>query len=382
MLWASRATPTEITGQEIEVSGHNWPVANDVIPPGVSNWDFPRSVASVALMAGYAVERGVAESAILHGTGLEPSTLADPDAQIDARVELAVVRNLARELGDEAGLGLHLGSRYRVTTFGLFGFACVSSPTLWDAISFALRYLELSFTFCLPSVHRGAEEIVGNVHDEGVPADVRRLLVERDLTAMYVVLTDLVGDRVPLRRLELRADQAAYADEFVDVFGVEPEFGCPANVFGLDPAQMNRPLPQANQHTLTMCETQCRELVARRRARTGIAHEVRERLVNVGGAPAGIDEVARSLNMSVRTLRRRLTEAGTSYRDLLDEVRHALAEELLSTTPLSVSDVAIRLGYAEAASLIYAFKRWSGTTPAAYQRTRQPMGVRRSRGSA
>ena len=52
-----------------------------------------------------------------------------------------VVRNLVGSIGAESGAGLRLGAKYRVTTFGIFGFACVSSPTLWDAISLALRYL-------------------------------------------------------------------------------------------------------------------------------------------------------------------------------------------------------------------------------------------------
>jgi AraC-like DNA-binding protein len=95
---------------------------------------------------------------------------------------------------------------------------------------------------------------------------------------------------------------------------------------------------------------------------------VRERLIRVGGADTGMDAVARELNMSPRTLRRRLEEAGTSYRSLVDEVRETLAEELLDTGALSVEDVAIRLGYAEASSFIYAFKRWKGITPAAYAR--------------
>jgi AraC-like DNA-binding protein len=65
-------------------------------------------------------------------------------------------------------------------------------------------------------------------------------------------------------------------------------------------------------------------------------------------------------------LRRRLAESGTSFQELLDEVREALAQELLTT--LAVEDVALRLGYAEASSFIHAFKRWKGVTPAVYAR--------------
>ncbi|MFJ4656741.1 AraC family transcriptional regulator [Nocardia sp. NPDC088792] len=340
---------------------------------GIRDWDFPRGVASVALMAGFAREHGVPAARMLQGSGLTEQALADPDAQIDAHTELAVIRNLVRELGHRPELGLEVGRRYRITTFGIFGFACVSSPTLGEAITFALRYLELSFTFCIPVARWQPGEFVARIHDERIPADVRRFLVERDVTAMYQMLCDLVGHRVDLVRAEFDFRTPERLDLYTEIYGLRPDFEQPHNLFVLDPEVLDKPLPQANEHTWAMCLAQCRELVSRRRARTGIAAEVRERLVPRGGvdgfaAPPGIDAVARDLNMSTRTLRRHLDAAGTSYRQLLDEVRRALAEEMLTATPLSVSDVAIRLGYAEASTFIHAFKRWTGTTPSAYRR--------------
>ncbi|MBJ8340614.1 AraC family transcriptional regulator [Antrihabitans sp. YC3-6] len=344
----------------------------EVVPiPGVLDWDFPRSVASVALLVRYGRDHGVDQDELLRDTTLTADLLDDPDAQIDARVELAVVRNLVRALGDTPGLGIDVGRRYRVTTFGIFGFACVSSPTLRDAVAMALRYLELSFTFCIPVVELGRDEIVGRLLIDRVPDDVRRFLVERDTAAMFTVLSDLLGASMPLRTVTFSYPAPPSGDDYSAVFGIAATFDRAVNSFTFDPAIFDLELPQANSQTLAMCQAQCGAMVTRRRARTGIAHEVRERLVQVGGASAGIDEVARSLNTSTRTLRRRLTDAGTSYRALLDEVREALAEQMLSTTPLSVSDVAIRLGYSEASTFIYAFKRWKGTTPAAYQRKRR-----------
>ena len=336
--------------------------------PGVLDWDFSRSVASIGLLAAYAAEHGLTYSDVLRGSGVRREDLDDPDRQVDARAELAVVRNLVGALGEVPGLGLDVGSRYRVTTFGIFGFACISSPTLRDAIAIALRYLELSFTFCIPVVEIGDDELIARLHDERVPGDVRQFLLERDVAAMYGVIGDLLGAGLPLRRMEFRSTDTSYADEFEKVFGLAPHFGCDHNLFTFDPAELDRPLPQANSHTLAICQAQCRALVSRRRARVGIAHEVRERLISLSGAVTGIDDVARELNMSTRTLRRRLTDSGTSFRALLDEVRVALAEEMLSSTPLSVSDIAIRLGYAEASTFIHAFKRWKGITPSVYRR--------------
>ena len=78
-------------------------------------------------------------------------------------------------------------------------------------------------------------------------------------------------------------------------------------------------------------------------------------------------DVARQLSTSERTLRRRLADEGTSYRALLAEVRLTLAEDA-GDGALSVEDVALRLGYAEATPFIAAFRRWTGTTPARWQR--------------
>ncbi|MPY84843.1 MAG: helix-turn-helix domain-containing protein [Actinophytocola sp.] len=334
----------------------------------VREWDFPRAAASVLLMTRFAAEHGVGHEDMLRGAALTLAEAEDPDTQIDAHQELAVVRNLVAHLGDEPGLGLRVGSRYQVTTFGIFGFACVSSPTLRDVISFALRYWDLSFAFGIPEVEIGGFEIRIELHDEAVPGQLRRFLVERDLAAMYTIMNDLLPMGVPISGLEFAFPAPSSLDDYQAVFGARPDFDRPAHVATFDVAYLDKPLPQANAQTVAMCEAQCRELVARRRARSGISHEVRERLVSLGGADTGMDAIARDLNVSTRTLRRKLSEAGTSYRLLLDEVREALAEEMLATGALSVSDVAVRLGYAEATSFIHAFKRWKGVTPKAFTR--------------
>jgi AraC-like DNA-binding protein len=331
----------------------------------VADWDFPRSPASILLISRFAEERGAGN--VLYGVTLTEEDLRDPELQIDARQELAVVRNLAHALGYRAEAAIALGSRYHVTTFGIFGFACISSPTLREAMQLSLRYLDLSFTFSIPHVTVDEQRVALTLDDERVPVDVASFLVLRDLAAICTMMRDLLPD-ITLDSVRFRHPEPSTVDAYLAAFGLRPEFSCPANVSTLDISWLDRPLPQANEHTVALCEAQCRELVARRRARSGISHEVRERLIRVGGADTGMDAVARELNMSPRTLRRRLEEAGTSYRSLVDEVRETLAEELLDTGALSVEDVAIRLGYAEASSFIYAFRRWKGITPAAYAR--------------
>lgn len=341
--------------------------------PEVRSWDFPRGTAGVAVMAEFAAEHGVSAARLLAGTGLDERALAEPDRQIPARTELAVVRALLAAFGTESGLGMAVGQRYRVSTFGIFGYACVTSPNLREAISLALRYYRLGFAFCTPIVEFRPGEVVARIDHELIPVDVRGFLVERDVVAIHRVMSDLLGERLDLARAEFAYPEPPYAAAMAELFGVTPRFDSEHTLFAIDPQVLDRPLPQANQPTWQVCVAQCHEMIRRRTARTGIAAEVRERLLPGSGAtgvgsPPTLETIARELNMSARTLRRRLDEAGTSYRALLDEVRLALAEEMLTAAPLSMDDIAIRLGYAEATPFIHAFKRWTGHTPAAYRR--------------
>ncbi|TVT45386.1 AraC family transcriptional regulator [Amycolatopsis rhizosphaerae] len=336
--------------------------------PVVRHWDFPRGIASVCLLVRFGAEHGIGEREMLDGSGITPGQLADPAAEVEAHQELSVVRNLAARLPDA---GPEVGRGYHATTFGLFGFAFLSSPTVRDAVNFALRYLDLSFTFSIPRATLAGGQVRLVLDDSLLPPDVARFLVERDLSAIRTVIGELLPTGVPLAGLDLRFPEPSTVDQletYREVFGVRPVFGRPANLATFDATYLDRPLPQANPQTVAFCEAQCRELVTRRRRRAGVAHEVREHLTRFGAIARGMPGVARELNMSARTLRRKLEEEGTSFRALLDEVREALAEELLVSGALSVEDVAIRLGYAEASSFIHAFKRWKGVTPASYTR--------------
>jgi AraC-like DNA-binding protein len=346
----------------------------------VSHWDFPRNTGSVALMTQFGCANGLAVSEVLNGSGLSEEDLRDHNRMIVGRQELAVVTNLVNLLGAEAGaanLGVRAGGSYYVGSFGIFGFACLTSSTLGDAIRFAARFYELSYGFCLPTV--SVEESVAalRLHLPDLSGPVADFLLRRDLSAISRVMAELLGSPVPFTSIEFAGPPPSSGDAAAcDAFGVTPRYHAPANVARWPAALLESRLPQASEMTVAMCEQQCDALLERRRQRTGVARRVRERLASldgkIDGKPHTIASVARQLAMSERTLRRRLAEENTTFRDLVEEVHRVLAEELLATGALTVEDVALRLGYAEATSFIAAFKRWTGTTPARYQRSVAP----------
>lgn len=202
--------------------------------------------------------------------------------------------------------------------------------------------------------------------DDGeIPDDCRQFLLERDACAAVTLNHLLFLEAVPLRRVSFRFGRPRHAARFGNFFPGPVAFGQPENAYVVDAGWADRPLPQANEPTARLCEEQCRLLLDRRRARTPVSERVRDHLLRPGslGDMAG---VGASLGMAARTLHRHLAAEGTTFRQLSDEVRAALAVEMLSQR-MRVSEVAERLGYAEVASFSHAFKRWNGRSPRSYR---------------
>lgn len=317
-----------------------------LLDPVARDWRFPRWVSGVAVLLRYAGGQGLAPGDLLAGSGLRVADVAVADREVTADQELSVVRALLRHRGELSPreLGERVGASYHLSSFGIFGFAMLASRTLLDAVNLATRYLDLSFTFALPHAELAGDDVRVVVEGGTLPADVRDFLVARDTAAIAAVLAEL------LPGLPVRVEAGAGAD------------GRASAVLTFPVAELERPLPQGNPQSVVICESLCADLVTRRRERSGTAQQVRVLIAQElhRGAPAAA--VAAGLGLSERTLRRRLAAAGTSYSELLDEVRATLAGELLDSQ-LTVDDVALRLGYAEASSFIHAHRRWTGRTP-------------------
>jgi len=322
------------------------------------------------LLLDVALAHGMTERDCLRGTGLSPADLAD--CTVEARQELAVARNLIGHVGRLPGLGVQAGLRYTLGSAGILGFAVLASPTMRAAITVTLRYLALSSAF----VHIALEEVGDRAlivfEDSDIPPDVRSFFVERDLAAIGQIMPLLLGDEFPWQdvALELRLD-AAHRQALSAMFpGVEVTPARPRNVFSAPRVLLDRALPQADPDTARLCEQQCHDLLDRRQRRRGTAGMVRSLLLSDPANMPSMDAAAQRLRLDPRTLHRHLARESTSYRALTTETREALATELLSTTGLTVAEVAHRLGYSEVAAFSRAYKRWTGAPPSTHRRPR------------
>lgn len=332
-------------------------------PPGAG---LRRGPAGVRALVEVGAEHGVPAADCLRGSGVTAAALHDGQARIPGDAELVVARNLVRATGNPPGLGLAVGGRLRLSSYGVWGFALLSSATLREAAVLGLRHLGLTYALAGIGVRERADEVQLVVADSALPVPLRRFVVERELTAVRAILAALLGEPLVPQRVELRFGPAEAP--YARVLGAPVVFGARHNALIAQRAVLDRRLPQANRRIRRLCERECGALLASLGGgRT--ADRVRAALHE---HPDGLPEmpvVAAGLHLSTRTLHRRLTAEGTSYRRLAAEIRRVRALELLEHTGLAVEQIAARLGYADAAVFTRAFRRWTGTTPGAYRRT-------------
>lgn len=225
----------------------------------VSHWDFPRNTASVVLMAEFGCRNGLSVADVLHGSGLSEADLHDHDRTIVGRQELTVATNLVAHLGGEAAdLGMRVGGSYHVGSLGIFGFACLTSSTLGDAVRFAARFYELSYGFCLPSVTVEGSAAAIRLDLPDLTGPVADFLVRRDLTAIARVMAELLGSPVPFTSIEFVGAPPPSGDAAArEVFGVTPSYGAPVNAASFPAALLGNRLPRSSELSVAMCEQQC-----------------------------------------------------------------------------------------------------------------------------
>jgi len=338
--------------------------------------DMPVGVASTRLLVDLGAEFGVPPRRLLQGSAIDPRRLGDPLGEITARQELVVTENLVRERGDVPGLGIEAGRRYHVAMHGFWGFAVLTSRTLREVVRAGMRYLDTIWAFDDITMDCAAGSVVVTYQYSSLPTPIRKFVAERDIAATCVIYRETMGSDFSFSGIGFRHDAPADTARYACFFGIEPEFGAACNTLRYPEAWLDLPMPQANPLVNAGYNLACRKLMAERRSRIGVAGAVRDTLSTrlAEGIPDAA-AVASELQMSVRTLTRRLEDEGTSFRTLLDEVRQTIADELLSSVHMPIALIARQLGYHDTGSFSRAFRRWKGISPHEYRAGLHPIAA-------
>jgi AraC-like DNA-binding protein len=310
-------------------------------------------------------ELGFDPTAVLHGTGFDPSYFTDPDLPMQYRAGARLLKHCAAVTGCEH-LGLLIGERVDSTIMGLPGLLLASAKDVRTGLRDLAQYMDLH--------DRGAVVALEEDRDTAllcysVVATVESVDHLNDM-AMAIAGNLMRGfcgkDWRPTEVLLPRRPP-------VDPVIWERSFRSPVR-FGAERCGMRFPahwlavsVPAANPTLHKLLRQEAERLHSLRG--TGLAHEVKRMVrATASNPPSSASRVARLLGMHERTLNRRLQANGVNFRQLRDEVLYEMSQQILSTSSMRLTEVAAALGYAEDSAFIHAFTRWSGQTPNRWRR--------------
>ena len=314
-------------------------------------------------------ELGYETDHCLAGTGVSEGDLLAPEPGQDFSLEqeFRFHRNLLQLTGDPL-LGLRLGTAYNLQSYGLLGYAFLSAPTLRHALAMVGNYGALSFTlFRTHFSVQGRLGILRFSRDLPIPDDLLTYYVDRDLAGAAFGSELSIPGELKLDSVLVMHGGGGQQEDYADFFGCPLTFNAPHSELRMDASILDLPMPTRDAETSTVCQQQCQMLLARMSKSTGFVDQVRQLMVARPGYFPDIDFVAEKLNMTSRTLRRRLAAEDSSYQKILSELRYQLALEYLGTSKLPLEEISVLLGYSTPGNFTHAFKRWHGSSPRRYR---------------
>jgi AraC-like DNA-binding protein len=312
---------------------------------------------------------GVTAPALERAAGLPAGALEPLPESLPADTYVQLLE-LAADLAGDPHFGLHVGERVKLGTYTVYGLILLSCRDFGQAFEQTMRYEQLAH-----DLGRSTLRIEGPLADytwhSNYPAHCRHL-ADSVFAGIRVFGNWLAGATLPPAGLSLMHDggDPAGHGEYLRVFGALPRFNAPANAAQFDAALLAWPVPNADVSLYPVLQQHAEQLLRQRAApaSAGIAAQVQQAIVQrLSQGQVRVASVAAALDLAPRTLQRKLADAGTSFQQVLDEARFALARDYLRQPGLSLVDIAFLLGYQEQSAFTHAFREWSGMNPGAWR---------------
>jgi AraC-like DNA-binding protein len=311
------------------------------------------------------VDQGCPAAEILRDVNLTVEQVHSPKSRISLAELITACKNAIR-ISSDPHLPYRIGTSIHISAYGMYGFAILCCPDFRKAMGFAELYHTLAAP--LATIEFAEENGVASWVIEpnaGSAADpqIYRFITEMQIGIHISLMRDVMGPafvpdqislsypdahdfRLPAEQIGCRLDQASGTNRIV--------FGS---------AWLDQAANLGNKTTYPAVLALCDDLLDDLKSRVGIAGEIRALLLRNIANPPTLAAIAKQLEMSDRSLRRQLQEQGISFRGLLDELRMQIALKYLTRTTLANEDIALALGFSDAANFRRAFRRWTDKSP-------------------
>lgn len=306
-------------------------------------------------------ELGLSPETVLRQAGLAIGLFNQEKILVSTEEFFALYRGIA-EASNDAAFGLKLGTEERVERYDPIKIAALSARSFRDAVERLARYKQLTCPEEIRLVERANEcaiQFVWLLAHEKEPS----LLV--DVCFAWIVAIGRRGTGRPLnpKRVEF-GRTSAHREMYEAHFRSTVKFKASRNALVFSKADMDLPFVTFNAELLAIVAPQLEAELTEQLAQKTFSEQAKAILKRLlAGQRPGIQDLARELHLSTRTLQRRFTEQGITFQHLLEEARRELARHYLLHSSVELSETAYLLGYEDANSFFRAFHHWEGTSP-------------------
>jgi AraC-like DNA-binding protein len=306
---------------------------------------------------------GVPMAPLLRRVGLTPELIADPKERLNVQSQIRLLDEAAIALKDDC-LGFTLARDFDPREIGLLYYIMASSRTLGDALKRVARYSKIT-NEALVFGYREGNRLVINLSYSGVPRHSDRHQIEFCMFGLLRICRLLTGQNLVPQHFSISHHRSEAIPEMARYVGTKVEFSADRDEFALNVDAGKLPLVHSDTYLNDLLLKYCEAALADRR---GDISQLRTKVENAISSvvPHGrvlMEDVARSLGMSDRTLSRKLSDEGLNFTEILQQLRRDLAVRYLDDRKLHVSKIAWLLGFHEVSAFTHAFKRWTGKTP-------------------
>ncbi|SDE47444.1 AraC-type DNA-binding protein [Paenibacillus sp. UNCCL117] len=318
--------------------------------------------------------RGHSPEPLYQELELQEERMTHPDHYIEAG-QFDRFLERAAQLCQDPHFGLRLGSGYSLDNLGLIGYILLNSSTLNQAFANFQRYNVL---LCSGVVY-DLQKVNGEARFSFWVSDPSRRptyhLMESILASAYVIFQRLTGDRAKLKSVSFTHEPSPGMQPYADLFSVEPAFRQMDNMLVFDADALELPVLYRNEHLLQLVENHAIQTIRALKLEQTFSETVSLAIIRkFDGTIPRIQDIARSLGFSVRSMQLQLSKDHTTFKDLVAAIRKNMAESYLKNPSFSVTDISYALGFSDPASFRLAFKKWTGQTPGEFRKLHTDSG--------
>jgi len=272
-------------------------------------------------------------------------------------------------LNKDPHFGLHVGERVKLGTYNVYGMILMSCKDFEQAFQQTMRYEGLAHDLGRSALV--VDDVATEYQWHSHYPQASRHLVESVFAGIRVFGNWFAGTTLPDAPVHFKHASPEDLREHQRLFGAEVYFDAAVNCARFPTALLSWPVPNADVSMYPVLQRHAEQLLKQKQQAQqdgGIVAQVRAAISNnMAQDQARLPLIAQELLLSQRTLQRKLSEAGISFQQILDQTRKDTAIDYLQKTGFSLADIAFLLGYQEQSAFNHAFKEWTGASPGAYR---------------